>query len=154
MSLKCILLLMTAMFGYSFCDICITNMMNLMPGKNTFLNSFCVMGFTYLTIGFLVLPGLLKYPFKKRAVLQCMPYAAFYFSSMIFLMTCFGLLGVVFGSIIQSGRSVISVLLGLTLFRLGIEKNEPDVPLRVWIRRFLMAILMIAAMVIYTLSIH
>ena len=152
LSWKSILWLMIAVFCYAFCDICITKMMNLMPGRSMILNSFCVMGFTYTSIGLLVLPGLLKYPLKRQVLKEAMPYSFFYFCSMIFLMTCFGLLGVVFGSIIQASRGIISVVLGIFLLRLGIDKDEPDVPLRVWIQKLVMAILMLAAMTLYTLS--
>lgn len=152
LSWKSILWLMIAVFCYAFCDICITKMMNLMPGKSMILNSFCVMGFTYTSIGLLVLPGLFKYPLERQALKAAMPYSAFYFGSMIFLMTCFGLLGVVFGSIIQASRGIISVVLGILLLRLGIDKDEPDVPLRIWIQKLVMAILMLAAMTLYTLS--
>ena len=116
------------------------------------LNSFCVMGFTYTSIGFLVLPGLLKYPLKRELLKEAMPYSIFYFCSMLFLMTCFGLLGVVFGSIIQASRGIISVVLGIILLRIGVDKDEPDVPMRIWIQKFIMAILMLAAMTLYTLS--
>ena len=152
LSWKSILWLMIAVFCYAFCDICITGMMNLMPGRSMILNSFCVMGFTYTLIGFLVLPGLFKYPLKRELLKEAMPYSIFYFCSMLFLMTCFGLLGVVFGSIIQASRGIISVVLGIILLRIGIDKDEPDVPLRIWIQKFIMAILMLAAMTLYTLS--
>lgn len=144
--------LMVAVFCYAFCDICITNMMNLMPAQNMFLNSFCVMGFTYTAIGLLVLPGLVKYPLNRTALKEALPYSFFYFTSMIFLMTCFGLLGVIFGSIIQASRGIISVILGVILLRLGVDKNEPDVPAKIWIRKLVMSILMLSAMTLYTLS--
>lgn len=151
-SWKSIAWLMVAVFCYAFCDICITNMMNLMPARNMLLNSFCVMGFTYTAIGVLVLPGLLKYPLNRKALKEALPYSFFYFTSMIFLMTCFGLLGVIFGSIIQASRGIISVILGVVLLRLGLDKNEPDLPVKIWIRKLIMAILMLSAMALYTLS--
>ena len=141
-----------AVFFYAVCDICITGMVRMMPGKNMLMNSVCVMGFTYTGIGLLVLPGLLKYKPAVSEFKDTFWYSVFYFGSILFLMACFGLLGVVFGSIIQAGRGIFSILLGLALLRSGIEKNEPQVSRRIWVRRSCMAVLMITAMVLYTLS--
>lgn len=151
-SLQSILWLTASIFGYAICDICITGMMNLMPGKSMMLNAICVMGFTYTAIGLCILPGLLKYPPDGKALKAALPYSIFYFGSILFLMVCFGSIGVIFGSIIQSSRGVISVLLGLILLRFGLEKTEPDVSKRVWIRKLIMSILMLAAMSLYALS--
>ena len=71
---------------------------------------------------------------------------------MIFLVTSFGLLGVVFASIIQAGRGILSILLCVVLLKLGLEKNEPAVSAGLWLRRLVMAILMLAAMTLYTCS--
>ena len=146
--------LIMAVSFYAFCDICITGMMQIMPGKSMLLNSFFVMGCTFTGIGVLVLPGLFKYPLTLSALKATIPYTLFYFSSMIFLMTCFGLIGVVFGSIIQATRGVISVVLGMILLHFGLEKNEPQVPVRIWIRRIVMSILMFFAIILYTLVIQ
>lgn len=150
--LKSIFWLTSAVFGYALCDICITEMMNQMPGKSVILNAFGVMGFIYTTVGILVLPGLLKYPPERESLKEAFPYSVFYIGSILSLMVCFGSIGVVFGSIIQSSRGVISVVLGVILLRFGLEKNEPDVPLKIWIRKLVMSILMLAAMTLYALS--
>ena len=152
MSFSTILWLASAVIFYAICDICITGMVQMMPGKNMMMNSVCVMGFTYTGIGLLVMPGMLKYKLALREFKDSFCYSMFYFGSILFLMACFGLLGVVFGSIIQAGRGIFSILLGMLLLRLGIEKNEPDVPLRMWVRRICMSVLMITAMILYTLS--
>ena len=73
---------------------------------------------------------------------------------MLFLYISFGLIGVVFGSIIQAGRGIFSILLGIVLLRAGVEKNEPDVSGKIWLRRSVMAILMLSAMILYTLSVR
>ena len=150
--LKSIFWLIASVFGYALCDICITKMMNLMPGESVIRNAFGVMGIIYTTVGILVLPGLKKYPPTKARLKEALPYSAFYLGSSLSLMVCFGSIGVVFGSIIQSSRGVISVILGVILVKLGLEKSEPDIPLRLWIRKLIMAILMLAAMTLYAIS--
>ena len=82
-----------------------------------------------------------------------MPYSAFYLGSILSLMVCFGSIGVVFGSIIQAGRGIVSIILGIILLHFGLEKNEPQVPGKIWIRRSIMAVLMLSAMILYTLTV-
>ena len=148
-----ILYLLSAAFFYSACDICITEMMKMMPAENSMLtNALGVMGVCYTAMGSVTLPFLWKYPFRKELVSATLKYSFFYFSSILFLMACFGAVGVVFGSILQAGRGILSVLLGVILLKLGWEKNEPDVSRKVWIRRLTMAVLMVCAMTLYTVS--
>lgn len=148
--LKSVFWLMMSVLFYALCDSCITEMMLMMPGKSMLTNSFGVIGISYTVLALAVLPATGKYPFRKKPMLDAVPYGLFYFSSILFLMTCFGLIGVVFGSIMQAGRGIISVLLGVLLIRLGYEKTEPMVSRRLWIQRGLMAILMLTAMTLYT----
>jgi drug/metabolite transporter (DMT)-like permease len=152
MSFTTILWLASAVIFYALCDICITGMVQMMPGKSMMMNSVCVMGFTYTGIGLLVMPGMLKYKPALKEFKDSFLYSVFYFVSILFLMACFGLLGVVFGSIIQAGRGIFSILLGMILLQIGFEKNEPAVPLRMWLRRICMSVMMITAMVLYTLN--
>ena len=152
MSFTTILWLASAVIFYALCDICITGMVQMMPGKSMMMNSVCVMGFTYTGIGLLVMPGMLKYKPALKEFKDSFLYSVFYFVSILFLMACFGLLGVVFGSIIQAGRGIFSILLGMILLQIGFEKNEPAVPLRMWARRICMSVMMITAMVLYTLN--
>lgn len=147
---KSVFWLMLSVLFYALCDSCITEMMLMMPGKSMLTNSFGVIGISYTALALAVLPAVWKYPFRKKTMLDTVPYSFFYFTSILFLMTCFGLIGVVFGSILQAGRGIISVLLGILLIRLGFEKTEPMVSKRLWIRRALMAVLMLTAMTLYT----
>lgn len=153
LSLKSISWLACAVFFYAVCDICLTEIMALMnKDQSMLLNALGAMGVCYTALGLASLPFLKKYPLSKRCILDVVPYSFFYFFSILFLLVCFGFLGVVFGSIIQAGRGIISVLLGVILLKLGVEKNEPSVPGRVWVRRFIMALLMLCAMTLYSVS--
>jgi len=147
---KSVLWLLVSVLFYALCDSCIAEMMLMMPGRSMMTNSFGVMGISYTALALAVLPAAVKYPLRKKLLLDAVPYGIFYFTSILFLMVCFGLIGVVFGSIMQAGRGIISVLLGILLIRLGLEKTEPMVSRRLWIRRALMALLMLTAMTLYT----
>lgn len=150
LSLKSAAWLMNSVLFYALCDSCIAEMMLMMPGRSMLTNSFGVMGISDTVLALAVLPMLRKYPLRRETVRDAVPYGFFYFTSILFLMTCFGLIGVVFGSVIQAGRGIISVLLGVLLDRLGIGRTEPPVPRTVWLRRALMAVLMLTAMALYT----
>lgn len=144
--------LLAAVTFYALCDICITGMMLLMPGGSMIVNALGVTAICFTSLGIAVLPALWKYPMRGRELLDAVPYGLFYYLSLIFLMASFAALGVVFGGIIQAGRGIISVVLGFLLLRMGIDKSEPPASRRMWIRRLCMAVLMLAAMVMYTLS--
>ena len=151
LSVRSILWLACSTFFYSACDICIAEMMHMMPkDHSTILNALGVMGVCYAAMGLCTLPCLLKYPLQKQTFRETVSYSFFYFSSILCLMACFGAVGVVFGNILQAGRGLISVALGVILLKLGWEKNEPLVSKRIWIRRFIMAILMLSAMALYS----
>ena len=152
MSKSSVFWLLSAVTFYALCDICLTEMMLLMPGGSMLLNSFGVIGVCYTALGLAVLPFLWKYRPGPGEFKAAVPYGVLYFSAMIFLMTSFGLLDVVFGGVIQAGRGIISVLLGVILVRLGLEKSEPQVAGRIWLRRLLMSILMLGAMALYTFA--
>ena len=151
-ALSSCLWLFMAVFSYALCDMCVTELMLLMPGKSMLINSFGVIGICYTALGLAVSPALFKYRMNRKEFIDVLPYSALYFLSMIFLYTSFGLIGVVFGSIIQSGRGILSVLLGIVLVHYGLDRNERRVSPLKWVQRFVCATVMLAAMVIYSLS--
>ena len=153
LSLRAVFWLIMAAFGYALCDICITQMMIIMPGKSMLFNAVGVMGCCFTLLGIAVLPALVKYPLRKTELTDSVPYSLVYLGSMLFLYTCFGLIGVVFGSIIQAGRGIVSIVLGILLLHFGLEKNEPQVSGKIWIRRSIMAVFMLSAMILYTLTV-
>ena len=149
LNLKSALWVGSAVLNYALCDLTCTEMVNMMPGKNVLLNSFGVVAVSYGALGIVSLPCLFIVPKKVIYLKDAFPFGAAWFSSMIFLLTAFGSLGVVFGSIVQAGRGIISVLIGAALLYAGFEHLEPRVGKKAWIRRMLMALLMLAAMAIY-----
>lgn len=152
MDLKSLFWLFVSIFFYALCDLCLTGIMASLPPGNMMMKALAGMGVCYTAMGLAVLPFLYKYRPTKKEFLDVIPYSIFYFSSILLIMACFGLLGVVFGNIIQSGRGIISVLLGILFLRLGWEKTEKNVPAKVWAQRFIMAFLMLCAMSLYTLA--
>lgn len=76
-------------------------------------------------------------------------YAAAWLGSMVGLYCCFGLVGVVFGNILQSTRGVMSVALGVVLANRGWHELEQPVDRATLLRRFAAALLMTAAIALY-----
>ena len=139
-----------AVISYALCDLSCTEMVKMMPGKNMMYNSLAVVGVSYALLGVFSLPALIAVPRKKELLRDALPFGLAWFVSMIFLLAAFGSLGVIYGTILQSGRGIASVLIGILLLKLGFENLEPRVGRKAWIRRMIMAALMLCAMVMYS----
>jgi hypothetical protein len=79
-------------------------------------------------------------------------YASAWLLSMVGLYCCFGLVGVVFGNILQSTRGIMSVALGAVLAHLGWHELEQRVDRTTLLRRLAAALLMTAAIAIYVID--
>ncbi|WP_343807338.1 DMT family transporter [Marinobacterium maritimum] len=89
---------------------------------------------------------------QRRLLLQSTPVALSWLLAMICLFSCFALLGAVFGGIVQSGRGLISILLGLLVVRLGWSAGERAPAFAVLVQRMLAAGLMLLAIVLFALG--
>jgi drug/metabolite transporter (DMT)-like permease len=76
-------------------------------------------------------------------------YAAAWLGGMVALYTCFGIVGVVFGNILQSTRGIMAVGLGAVLAHMGWHDLEQRVDRLSLVRRLVAAALMTAAIGIY-----
>ena len=139
-----------AVLSYALCDLSCTEMMKMMPQENMIHNSFAVVGISYAMLGVFSLPVLFFVPRKREYLRDALPFSLAWFISMIFLLTAFGTLGVIYGTILQSGRGIASVVIGIILLKLGFENLEPRVGRKAWIRRMIMAVLMLCAMAMYS----
>lgn len=146
--------LFLTLLGYACGDLSATRLIHAIKGPNGILNSFAAVSWTAVVQGILTLPLLFsKHIPKNRSLLtDSIPYAACWFASLLFLFYCFGTLGVIFGTILQSARGILSVLIGAALVRAGFRNLEPSVGFSAWMRRFVMAVLMVSAMTLYALA--
>jgi drug/metabolite transporter (DMT)-like permease len=103
-----------------------------------------------------VLCGLIALPFVSRAARGCSggwgaasQYAAAWLASMAGLYICFGLVGPVFGNILQSTRGIMAVGLGAALASLGWHDLEQPVDRQTLVRRVVAAVMMTAAIACY-----
>jgi hypothetical protein len=68
------------------------------------------------------------------------------------LFACFGLIGVVYGNVVQSTRGIMAVGIGWIVAHIGHAHLESKVSRRVFRRRVAGAILMTAAVILYRLA--
>ena len=135
---------------YSICDLIEAELILEMRGSSLIADSTAVAALMYLFLGLLTLPCLLKYRWNFRKAVDALPYAVTWYCAIILLFLCYGSIGAVFGNIVQASRGIISVILGAWLLHLGYENLEPRVDRKAWCRRFLMAVVMICAMSLYS----
>jgi len=81
-----------------------------------------------------------------------LPYAGAWFFSMVCLFSCFSLVGIVFGGILQSTRGLISIALGMGIAWLGHHHLESHAPWPVVVKRLIAAAAMTAAIALYTMG--
>lgn len=105
-----------------------------------------------------VLCGLIALPFVGRVArgrsggwTAAAQYAAAWLASMAGLYICFGLVGPVFGNILQSTRGIMAVGLGALLAAMGWHDLEQPVDRQTLVRRVIAAVMMTAAIAAYAM---
>ena len=83
---------------------------------------------------------------------DALPYAACWYVAMIVLFVSIGEVGLVFGVILQSTRSFITIGMGTALMYLGLAHIEPKQPHRVVVVRAVAGALMTGAIALYVLN--
>ena len=143
--------LFMSLLGFATTDVTGARLVKLMPGASVTLEAICAMSFCYIILGMLSGVVFARRKFSRHLFVGALPYSVLWFSAMMLLFAAFGIIGVVFGTIIQAGRGVISVLFGVALAKYCGD-IEPAVPPRMWIRRGVMALVMLGAIILYSLS--
>ena len=80
---------------------------------------------------------------------QSAPYAGAWLFAMVCLYSCFALTNIVLGTILQSTRGLMSIFIGVLIYKLGHHHIESHAPLKVVIQRAIAAALMIGAIALY-----
>ncbi|MBO5959366.1 MAG: DMT family transporter [Lentisphaeria bacterium] len=158
-TLKAAFWLFLTLIGYSLGDIAGTEWLEVflkMGGEDTsrLTASIASVSSTTFLSAVVMSPLFLlkKVPKNPKMLLDSSYYALIWFTSLLFLFDCFSSVGVVYGSILQAARGVISVIIGALLLKFGFSDYEPRVGLSAWIRRLIMAILMAGAMTLYAIA--
>lgn len=105
---------------------------------------------SYALCGVIALPFLPRYGSRDKADwLGATPYAAAWILAMFGLFTCFGLMDVVYGNILQSTRSIMGVVMAAILTRMGHHHIEHMKDRAMFARRLVAAALMTVAAVLW-----
>lgn len=140
-----------ALVGYAISDISIVMMVRRMEpalGHGAPLLGVCL---SYLLCGLVSLPIALVGARPALTHWQyAWPHAVAWFVSMVLLYVCFAACGVVLGSIFQSTRGLVSILLAPLVASWGWTHLENHVVRRVFWKRMAGGILMLSAIALYS----
>ena len=142
-------LLGLTILGYCLSDLSIGTLMKRLAGVEP-APAMIATAFSYLLCAGVTLPFAFRRELRQPAIWKlAAPNAAAWFSAMCLLYACFGLIGVVFGNIVQSSRGVMSVAIGWLVAHIGHTHIESHVSRGVFWRRVAGALLMTAAVACY-----
>lgn len=150
-----ILWLMAAIISYSLSDISIKLLINCIgravrEGSTAFFIAACLM---YFYVGlFSLLMVVVTRPVKPRHLKPALPFAGWWFGSMLLLFACFGLIGPLLGNIIQSGRGIIAVVIGVIFARFGWTEYEEKLSHRIFFWRLTAAFLITVSIVMFVMA--
>ena len=137
---------------FAITDILATELVAAIPGKILLLRSMAASGLSFGVLGVISSMAFLRMKFERDCLRDAFGYGICWFTAMIGLLASFNLLGVLLANIVQAGRGFFSVVLGAILLKCGFSALEPPVSRKIWIRRGIMALLMILSMVLYVIS--
>jgi drug/metabolite transporter (DMT)-like permease len=148
-----LLWVLVACLGYSLSDMGIRALVDQFTYLGMFHGTIVSVVLAYIVTGLIALAAL--FAIERPTVEMwryALPFAGCWLLAMCFLFACFGLIGVVFGNIVQSSRGLLSVLLGALLARAGMVHLEQRTTRTVFLLRCAGAVLMTAAIVLYSLG--
>jgi hypothetical protein len=153
MSLRAIGLLVFTCIAYSVSDWNIARLVNAMGEMERWRAFICATLASYTLCGIAAAVFLPWYGSTKRIDWQeAAPFGILWLLAMLLLFTCFGMVGVVYGNILQSTRGLISLGLGALSVKLGFHHIESATSRTVFAKRFIATLLMTAAVVLYALG--
>ncbi|MCX6985141.1 MAG: EamA family transporter [Lentisphaerae bacterium] len=150
-----ILWLLGAIVSYSLSDISIKLLINCIEnsaGKGL-LAFLIAVSLTYFYLGiFSLFIVTITRSVKLKHLKPALPFACWWFGSMLFLFVCFGLIGPLFGNIVQSVRGIIAVIIGAIFARFSWTEHEEKLPRQILVGRLMAALLITVSVVIFILA--
>lgn len=149
-SLKALAAIICCCFFLAASDIADYRLVIAIPVENPVYRGILATGFCYAGLGLISLPGLFFLRYDWRKCRSAIPYSCVWMAAMVVFYLSIGLLGTVFTSIIQSSRGLISVILGALVAWLGYAGMESRASKAIWLSRLAAALLIMAAVAIFT----
>lgn len=149
---KSVVFILVTCLCYSLSDINIKLLVNTLDLESMYRGTMLAVCMTYCLCGLLCVPVMIVTYKKsdKSLVLDALPFAITWYLSMFALFSCFGMISVLLGNIVQSTRGIISILVALAVARMGYVHLERRIPGHVFARRIFAAILMLLAIVLFS----
>jgi hypothetical protein len=152
---------LAACLGFAISDLCIVALIDaLQPSRmasglplSRLHAGSLAMAITYVACGLVAAvalaidPGLR--PRDQRDATAAVQYATAWLGGMVALYACFGLIGAVFGNVLQATRGVMAITIGAVLARAGWHDLEERVDRATFLRRLAAAGLMVLAILLY-----
>jgi len=157
---------LAACLGFAVSDLCIVALIDALQPAATHSGlpmsrlqaGTLAMAVTYVACGAVaavalaIEPGIR--PRDRQDVIAAAQYAAAWLGSMVALYACFGLIGAVFGNVLQATRGVMAIAIGALLARAGWHDLEERVDRATFLRRLAAAGLMVFAILLYAVDVR
>jgi drug/metabolite transporter (DMT)-like permease len=149
-----LLLVVMTCLSYCISDIHIKMLVEHFKYTGVFHGAVFSAALCYILSGLVGIIFLLARPHNttRDTWLYSLPFACSWLIAMIFLFSCFALIGVVFGNILQSTRGIMSIVLGYLVAHLGYEGLEAKITKKVMVKRIVAAFLMTVSIAIFYYS--
>ena len=148
--IKSLLPLVVTLVCYSVTDLSETRMVLLCNKGDIGRAGIAVTLLCYTVLGLCSLPVLCKTGWNLKMQCHALPFSLLWLGSQMTLLICFGIIGPVFGNVIQSSRGLFSVVFGVIVCRLGFDVMEKSASGKLWLRRALAALLMIGGIACFS----
>jgi drug/metabolite transporter (DMT)-like permease len=156
-------LMLATCLGFAVADLMIVRLIDVVhaaaPDRSRLWASSLALVATYASCGLLALPFVLvmavmavRGPRRAGEWRAATWYGGVWLGGMAALYACFGLLGPVFGNVLQSSRGVLAVIFGAALAHLGWHELEQQVDRATLVRRVAAALLMTGAIAAYVID--
>jgi drug/metabolite transporter (DMT)-like permease len=156
-------LMLATCLGFAVADLMIVRLIDVVhaaaPDRSRLWASSLALVATYASCGLLALPFVLVMavmavsgPRRAGEWRAATWYGGVWLGGMAALYACFGLLGPVFGNVLQSSRGVLAVIFGAALAHLGWHELEQQVDRATLVRRVAAALLMTGAIAAYVID--
>jgi uncharacterized membrane protein len=149
-----VILVVLTCISYCISDINIKLLVDHFKYMGTFHGAVFSTALCYILCGFAGVIFLFARPHyvTKDTWLYSLPFALSWLTAMFFLFTCFALVGVVFGNILQSTRGVMSIVFGGLIAHHGFRGLESKMTKEVFVHRILAALLMTVSIALFYYS--
>lgn len=148
--IKSLIPLVMTLVCYSLTDLSETRMVLLCDKGDIVHAGISVTLLCYTVLGICSLPALFKTGWNLKMQCHSLPFSLLWLGSQMTLLICFGIIGPVFGNVIQSSRGIFSVVFGVLVCRLGFDVMENSASGKLWLRRAMAALLMIGGIVCFS----